>query len=104
MNTPGQPITISSQIHTYSELLRRIHDDLRIQHPEWLEPNGGSAICDSYEARLRELLEALTQRSAAQSIVDPNRSQSVEQTESMMSALCSETNELTKDTLRHQTT
>jgi hypothetical protein len=44
------------QIHTYAELRQQIHDDLRIQHPEWVQPNGESPICDSYEARLIKLL------------------------------------------------
>ena len=43
-------------IHTYVELRRQIHDDLRVQHPEWVQPNGESPICDSYEVRLMELL------------------------------------------------
>jgi hypothetical protein len=30
------------QVHTYTELRQQIHDDLRIQHPEWVEPNGES--------------------------------------------------------------
>jgi hypothetical protein len=64
MNTRGQPITVSSEIHRYSELLARIHNDLRIQHPEWVEPNGESPICDDYEARLIEQLEALTAQGA----------------------------------------
>jgi hypothetical protein len=59
MNTGTQSIAVRSQIHSYSELLQRIHYDLRIQHPEWVEPNGESPICDSYEARLIEQLEAL---------------------------------------------
>ena len=46
------------QIHTYSALLRQIHNDLRVQHPEWIQPNGESPMCDSYEARLIELLDA----------------------------------------------
>jgi hypothetical protein len=50
-------IAMTHQIHTYTELRQQIHDDLRIQHPEWVEPNGGSAICDLYEARLMELLD-----------------------------------------------
>jgi hypothetical protein len=50
------PIATSPQIHTYTELRQQIHDDLRIQHPEWVEPNGESPMCDSYEARLMELL------------------------------------------------
>ena len=49
---------MSHQIHTYTELRQQIHDDLRVQHPEWVEPNGESAICDFYEARLIELLDA----------------------------------------------
>jgi hypothetical protein len=47
------------QTHTYAALLQQIHSDLRIQHPEWIEPNGESPMCDSYEARLMELLDAL---------------------------------------------
>jgi hypothetical protein len=46
----------SQKICTYTELRQQIHDDLRIQHPEWLEPNGESPMCDFYEARLMELL------------------------------------------------
>ena len=64
MNTRTQPIAVSSQNHAYSKLLQRIHNDLRIQHPEWVEPNGESPICDCYEARLVEQLEALTRRGA----------------------------------------
>jgi hypothetical protein len=28
-------MAVPHQIHTYTELLQQIHDDLRIQHPEW---------------------------------------------------------------------
>jgi hypothetical protein len=42
---------MSHQIHTYTELRQQIHDDLRIQHPEWVEPNGESSMC------LMELLD-----------------------------------------------
>ena len=48
------------QIHTYTELRQQIHDDLRLQHPDWVQPNGESPICDSYEARLMELIDPLT--------------------------------------------
>ena len=51
---------MAQQIHTYTELRQRIHDDLRLQHPDWVQPNGESPICDSYEARLMELIDALT--------------------------------------------
>jgi hypothetical protein len=46
----------SQKICTYTDLRLQIHDDLRIQHPEWVEPNGESPMCDFYEARLMELL------------------------------------------------
>ena len=49
---------------SYNELQQQIHDDLRIQHPEWVEPNGNCPTCDSYELRLTELL-GLGQRSTA---------------------------------------
>jgi hypothetical protein len=52
-----KPIAVPHQIHTYTELLQQIHDDLRIQHPEWVQPNGESPMCDSYEARLIQLLD-----------------------------------------------
>jgi hypothetical protein len=51
-------IAMSHQIHTYTELRQQIHHDLRVQHPEWVEPNGESPMCDFYEARLMELLDA----------------------------------------------
>ena len=49
------------QVHTYADLRKQIHDDLRIQHPEWVQPNGESPMCDSYEARLTETLQSLNQ-------------------------------------------
>ena len=64
MNIPDQPIAESRQIHTYTELQQQIHDDLRIQHPEWVEPNGESPLCDSYEARLMELINTLKSQPA----------------------------------------
>ena len=51
-----KPIAEPHQVHTYIELRQQIHDDLQIQHSEWVQPNGESPICDSYEARLMELL------------------------------------------------
>jgi len=49
------------QVHTYAELRKQIHDDLRVQHPEWVQPNGESPLCDSYEARLMKTLQSLNQ-------------------------------------------
>ena len=47
------------QLHTYADLRRQIHNDLRNQHPEWIQPNGESPTCDSYEARLMKTLDVL---------------------------------------------
>jgi hypothetical protein len=47
------------QVHTYADLRKQIHDDLRVQHPEWIQSNGESPICDSYEARLMKTLDVL---------------------------------------------
>jgi hypothetical protein len=52
------------EIHSYTELQQQIHDDLRVQHPEWIQPNGDCPTCDSYESRLMELL-GLARRSNA---------------------------------------
>ncbi len=60
------------QVHTYTELRQQIHDDLRIQHPEWVQPNGESPMCDAYEARLMELLDTLTPRGSNESIAAPH--------------------------------
>ena len=73
MNIPDQLIAMSPQIHTYTELQQQIHHDLRIQHPEWVQPNGESPMCDSYEARLMELLDPFTRRGSNESIAAPHR-------------------------------
>jgi hypothetical protein len=61
------------QIHTYTELQHQIHGDLRIQHPEWIQSNGESPMCDSYEARLTKMLDTLTRRGTNGSIIPPHR-------------------------------
>jgi len=45
---------MSDEIRSYTELQRHIHEAPRIQHPDWVESNGESTICNSYEARLAE--------------------------------------------------
>jgi hypothetical protein len=47
--TGGSPIGLF-------QLQQEIHDALRVQHPEWVEPNGDCPTCESYESRLAELL------------------------------------------------
>jgi hypothetical protein len=59
---------MSHQIHTFTELRQQIRDDLRSQHPEWVEPNGESPTCDSYEARLMELLDSSTRKESNECI------------------------------------
>jgi hypothetical protein len=44
------------EIHSYIQLQEQIHDALRVQHPDWIEPNGNCPTCDSYESRLVKLL------------------------------------------------
>jgi hypothetical protein len=61
----GDVMRVSNSI---AELRRQIHDDLRIQHPEWIEPNGECPECDFYEARLMEELDTLTRRGPDESI------------------------------------
>ena len=68
-----RPIASSHPIHTYTELQQQIHDDLRIQHPEWVKPNGESPMCDSYETCLTKMLDTLTRRGPNESIVPPHR-------------------------------
>ena len=65
MNIPDQPMAMSHQIHM---LRHQIHHDLRIQHPEWILPNGESPMCDSYEARLIELLNSFARKGSNESV------------------------------------
>jgi hypothetical protein len=64
---------MSHQILTSTELRKQIHDDLRIQHPEWVEPNGECPVGDSYEARLIELLDTFTRTGSDESVADIHR-------------------------------
>jgi hypothetical protein len=62
-----KPIAMSPEIHTYTEIREQIHDELRIQHPEWVEPNGESSM------RLLEELDALARSGSNESIATPHR-------------------------------
>ena len=75
LNVLTRPIAMSHQIqiHTYTELQQQIHDDLRIQNPEWVKPNGESPACDYYEARLTKMLDTLALRGSSESIVPSHR-------------------------------
>ena len=67
MKSQDQPATTSHQIHTYTELEQKIHKDLRVQHPEWIEPTGDCPECDERETRLRKLLKSFTRRGSNES-------------------------------------
>jgi hypothetical protein len=64
--------TVMRVSNSIAELRQQIHDDLRIQHPEWIKPNGECPECDFYEARLMEELDTLTRRES-ESIAAINR-------------------------------
>ncbi|PYJ29457.1 MAG: hypothetical protein DME90_05490 [Verrucomicrobia bacterium] len=59
------------QVRTHTELRQQIHDDLRIQHPEWVQPNGESPMCDFYEMRLMDLFAVLTRNTPSSSVAPP---------------------------------
>jgi hypothetical protein len=50
-------IAMIRKLETYAGLVQQIRNDLRLQHPDWVQPNGQCPMCDSYEARLLELLD-----------------------------------------------
>jgi len=59
--------------NSIAELQQQIHDDLRIQHPEWIEPNGECPMCDFYESRLMGELDILMRRESDESVADIHR-------------------------------
>ena len=50
------PTGAFNEMRDYTELRKLIRVSLRVHNPEWVEPNGESPLCDSYEARFAELL------------------------------------------------
>ena len=73
LNHLPRPIAMSHPVHTYTELQQQIHDDLRMQHPEWVKPNGESPMCDSYDACLTEMVDTLTRRGSNRPILPSHR-------------------------------
>jgi hypothetical protein len=69
----SEPIVGGHPTDTLAELQQQIHNDLRRQHPEWIEPNGESPMCDSYEARLSQLLETYAQSGSDESVAALHR-------------------------------
>jgi len=56
MMKTGTSLSVGNGASAYVQLQQEIHKALRRQHPEWVQPNGESPICDAYESRLAELL------------------------------------------------
>ena len=74
MNTQHRPMAKSQEkISTYTELRQQIHDDLRNQHPEWIEANGESPMCDFYETRLMKLLDSFRRTESNESVAALHR-------------------------------
>src|SRR5438132_12689306 len=63
---PFRALTARTLVN-YTGRRQQIHGDLRIQHPEWVEPNGESST------RLMEEVESLTRRGSKESIAAPQR-------------------------------
>jgi hypothetical protein len=67
MKTNASPI-VPNKVPAYVQLQQQMHEALRKEHPEWVEPNGDCPICETYESRLAELLRLSSEsehRSAA---------------------------------------
>ena len=47
---------VPEAVQPYVQLQQEIHEALRKEHPEWVEPNGDCPMCEAYELRLAELL------------------------------------------------
>ena len=59
---------MSDEIHSYIQLQQQIHHALRVQHPDWIEPNGNCPTCDSDESRPRTCLASPQKNSAIPSV------------------------------------
>ena len=55
----------SDEVSSYVQLQKQMHDALRTQHPECIDPNGDCPTCESYESRLAELLGLSSQTEPA---------------------------------------
>jgi hypothetical protein len=55
MKTDTYP-SVPAPGHPYFQLQQQVHEALLRQHPEWVQPNGESPICEAYELRLAKLL------------------------------------------------
>jgi hypothetical protein len=57
MNTSASLTALTpEELQPYLQLQHQIHDALRREHPEWIQPDGHCPMCEAYESRLMELL------------------------------------------------
>jgi hypothetical protein len=61
MKTNASPI-VPNKVPAYVQLQQQMHEALRKEHPEWVEPNGECPTCEAYESRLAELLRLSSAR------------------------------------------
>jgi hypothetical protein len=50
-------MTTHEKIRSYADLRKLMRDALRLQHPEWIGPDGECGMCTSYENRFAKLLD-----------------------------------------------
>ena len=55
MKTSASP-TVPNKVPAYVQLQQQMHEALRKEHPEWVEPNGECPTCEAYESRLAKIL------------------------------------------------
>jgi hypothetical protein len=55
MNMIASPV-VPKEPQVYVHLQHQIHQALRKEHPEWIQPDGECPTCEAYESRLAELL------------------------------------------------
>jgi hypothetical protein len=48
--------TLAAEVPAYVALQREMHHALRAQHPDWIEADGKSPMCDYYESLFAQLL------------------------------------------------
>jgi len=49
-------LSVPNEVRAYVQLQHTIRQALRREHPEWVQPNGESPICEAYESRFAKLL------------------------------------------------
>ena len=53
-----QTASLIVEIPAYAALQREMHNALLVQHPEWVEGDGRSPMCDDYDGRFAQLLNS----------------------------------------------